>query len=71
MFSSFAEYAQNALDRAGAVTGPDPNNHVQPAIARFKQALRVAKRSHQAARLERGIHHAERALIHLKVAANC
>lgn len=70
MFSSFAEHTHNALDHATAVTGPDPNDHVGLAVSHLRQALKVAKRTHHVSRLEKGIHHAERALIHLKVAAN-
>lgn len=72
LFSSFAEHAHNALDHAreAAAGGFDPRKHVTMAIGHLRDALKVAKRTHSVRRLEAGIHHAERALIHLKVAAN-
>jgi hypothetical protein len=71
MFSSFAEHTHNALDHAkeAVAGGYNPRGHVDMAITHLRQALKTAKRTHHAARLEAGIHHAERALIHLKVAA--
>lgn len=72
MFSSFVEHSHNALDHAreAVAGGFDPRNHVTMAVKHLRDALKVTKHTHSVARLEKGIHHAERALIHLKVAAN-
>lgn len=70
MYSSFAEHTHNAYDHAKAYTGEDPKGHVKSALASMKQAMKVAKRTHHASRLAKGVAHAERALVHLKVAAN-
>jgi hypothetical protein len=71
MFSSFVEHTHNALDHAkeAAAGGFNPRGHVDMAITHLRQALKTAKRTHHAARLDAGIRHAQRALIHLKVAA--
>lgn len=71
MFSSFSEHTHNALDHAreAVAAGHDPKGHVTTAISHLRKALKVAKRTHHVSRLERGIRHAETALIHLKVAA--
>jgi len=70
MFSSFAEHTHNALDHAreASVSG-DPKGHLKMAIHHLRDALKVAKRTHHVSRLEAGVRHAEKALIHLKVAA--
>lgn len=72
LFSSFAEHAHNALDHAreAVAGGFDPRKHVTMAVGHLRDALKIAKRTHSARRLEAGVRHAERALIHLKVAAN-
>jgi hypothetical protein len=72
MFSSFAEHTHNALDHAreALAAGFNPKGHVDVAVKNLRDALKVAKRTHSVARLERGLNHAERALMHLKVAAN-
>ncbi|WP_051134164.1 small metal-binding protein SmbP [Methylocystis sp. ATCC 49242] len=71
MFSSFAEHTHNALDHAreAVAGGFDPKGHVKMAITHLRQAIKTAKRTHDAKRLAAGVRHAERALIHLKVAA--
>lgn len=72
MFSSFVEHTHNALDhaKAAAAEGFNPRGHVDMAVTHLRQALKTAKRTHHASRLEAGIRHAQRALVHLKVAAN-
>lgn len=72
MFSSFAEHTHNALDHAreAVAAGFDPRGHVSMAVKHLRDALKVAKRTHHVHRLEAGVRHAERALVHLKVAAN-
>lgn len=72
LFSSFAEHTHNALDHAreAAAGGFDPRKHVTTAIGHLRDALKITKHTHSVRRLEAGIRHAERALIHLKVAAN-
>lgn len=72
MFSSFAEHTHNALDHAreALAQGVDPRKHVSTAVTHLRDALKVAKRTHSTHRLGVGISHAERALTHLKVAAN-
>lgn len=72
MFSSFAEHTHNALDHAreALAEGYNPRGHVDMAVKHLRDALKVAKRTHSVSRLQKGVHHAERALIHLKVAAN-
>ncbi|PPD46238.1 MAG: hypothetical protein CTY15_02415 [Methylocystis sp.] len=71
MFSSFAEHTHNALDHAreAVAENADPKGHVSMAVTHLRQALKTAKRTHHVNRLEAGVRHAERALIHLKVAA--
>jgi hypothetical protein len=72
MFSSFQEHTHNALDhaRAAIAGGFNPKGHIEMAVKNLRDAIKVSKRSHSARRLEMGVRYAERALIHLKVAAN-
>lgn len=72
MFSSFVEHTHNALDHAreAHAQGVDPKKHVSTAIRHLRDALKVAKHTQSTHRLNSGIQHAERALVHLKVVAN-
>jgi hypothetical protein len=68
MASSFAEHAHNAWDHAKAASGEDPKGHIKTAMKHLSQGLKTAKRTHHASRIDKGVRHAETALIHLKAA---
>jgi putative intracellular protease/amidase len=70
LYSSFSEHASNALDHAkeAIASGYDPRGHVKTAAKHLQSGLKIAKGTHHAHRLAKGIREAERALIHLKVA---
>lgn len=70
MPSSFAEHAHNAWDHAKAASAEDPKGHIKTAMKHLSRGLKMAKRTHHANRVARGVREAERALVHLKAAAN-
>ena len=70
LYSSFIEHATNALDHAkeAIASGHNPKGHVKVAADHLRSAVKIAKGTHHARRLAKGVREAEKALIHLKAA---
>jgi Small metal-binding protein len=70
LYSSFIEHTANALDHAreAIASGHNPRGHVKVAADHLRGAMKIAKGTHHAHRLGKGVREAEKALIHLKAA---